>query len=179
MLQPDLNGATIGRCTIYRVVRAYPQSPHIRICVGDDDDSVARKTYYALGPRTPVLFPSEFDPTEDEVEKFLLGSKRSTIVGYRILWNGDPEKIKTLRPQAAAAMKALLVEGRREHTVNSLGESLDRGFGQFYRRSEPSKCSGREVFRFYRTRLVALGLIEVVTDAPLTEVGATTKKEER
>ena len=156
--QKSMNGLLMPREAIFVVKRIYEMAPYLTISNKKGDAT----TIYSLGPRTPVLFPKEKDPTEEEVFIFLGIRSRKQVLYYKLLWDGRSDIGKLLAPQAAALLRLMYSYGHAEFPARELHRLMNDKFDDFFGR--PAKVSGSGVFKAYRRHLVARGFLEEVVD---------------
>lgn len=164
--QPSLNGFKMEQRCIYRVTKVFPQAPYYTIAkkvVHPDESRI-----YSLGPRTPVIFPMEPSPTEEQVLRFIGGLPKKVVLGFRLLWDGKTDVRRQCQPQALIILKLMFSAGKDYYNVEDIrtlmAENFDKAVGV------AGRLTGFAVFSFYRRRLVSLGLIEeICDDAPASE----------
>lgn len=162
--QESLNRKKMSRETVYRILKVYSQSPHLAISHPEDRPE---SDIFSLGPKTPVLLPKEFDPTEEEIIRFLNPQGNKRVVGYRVLWDGKTDISHMLSPAMMAAMKLMVAFGKKQYDPRDLKRLFVDHYDRFLGR--PSKMDGEHAFILIKRRLVNLGLLEEVVDvAPKT-----------
>jgi hypothetical protein len=162
--QTSLNKRKMPRDHTFKITKVYPMAPYVAISVrlgmGPEDG------FYSLGPKTPVLYPKEVNPSEASILKFLGVKYRKKPIGYRLNWDGKIDISKQVTPQAYAILKMMLALGQKEYSAQEIHEACNTQYARFLGYS-PS-CVGYYYFKFYRRLLVSKGLIdEIVDDRPI------------
>ena len=159
--QRSCNGLPMPRSEVFQVVKVFSMAPGIRMCAGRTLGGS-----FTLYPDTPVLLPEEVDPSEEEVQKFLLGKVRRSTVGYRLNYAGQGRDwlVSQLPKSVATIIEYMYVTGIKEFTVEKVKELLDRnGVSQ--------KFTDYDLFYTHRSTLHKRGIVEVLYSDP-PEIGA-------
>lgn len=158
------NNRPINRGQVLKVEKIFPQTPNVYVCYLSGSK---HKGIFTLLPGTPVLFPNEPTPTDEEVRNFITGKPRLRVVGYRCTWDGKTDLADVLQPQAIAIIKMMYSLGRPIFEASSLHKLCNTHFEKFFGRR--AKVDGSKVFTYYRRLLVNRGLLEeVIDDSPVS-----------
>ena len=159
--QKSLNYKQLDRGVVYEVTRKFEQSPHLVIFKD------AGGAQYSLRPDTPTLYPSEPNPTDEAIARFLSPSAgRKKVVGYRMLWDGEADLRPLLSPLGRSVIRALFVVGSRTMEASEAHELLREHLPRFLERG--IKMPIDQVLLNYRRYLVDKGLLAEIVDEKRT-----------
>lgn len=160
--QASLNRLPLSREDVLVVTKVYAQSPYTVIC-----KKQGSPTQYSLPPGTPVLFPSEPDPEDEDILQFLSPVSRKKVVGYKVLWDGTEQLEPLLSPQAAACLRLAYAVGRKELPSRELNDLMLKHLPKFLLKK--SKADSRVVFMAVRRLLVDRGFLGEIVDEVLVQ----------
>lgn len=153
--QLSKNGIEIGPREVLYVEKIFLTSPYMRICrlFNRRKDRRVR----SLLPSTPVVSPTAAQPTVEQVEEFLLGSRpRRMASRYVLNWAGERVD-HLLQPQELRVLEALRDSGIKEFRPKDVTWALkDVGL--------QGKLSARRVFNHYARHYCELGLLSAIVD---------------
>jgi hypothetical protein len=159
--QPSLNGRTMSRDLVHVVTKVFSMAPHTVVCTIEGN---SKGGFYTIPPGTPVLSPSESDPTVEEIGDFLLPKLkvRKRVIGFRVLWDGKLPISGLVSRTAEAAVRAMFAVGRSEYSMQELDELFEKYYEKFLGFTPPH--SGRNALRLNSRKLVMRGLLEEISD---------------
>lgn len=157
--QVSLNNRRMPRDVTYKIVKVYPMAPHAVVSVNSENP---KDGFWTLGPGTPVLLPKDFDPSEDEVLRFLGVKTKKRVIAYKVTWDGKTDLSRVLTPQAVAAMKLMHAVGKSEYSARELHALFTKHYEKFQGR--PYKSDAAALLLYYRRHMVNQGLLEEVVD---------------
>lgn len=156
--QQSLNRRRMDREHVFRVKSVYQQSPYTVISVREDD---LFGGIYSLRPGTPVLFPRDLDPSEEEVYAFLGVAKRRRTTHVRLNWDGQ-SSLESLPPQAAALVRGMYVLGIVEASPTEIAARVAPHIAKFI--ENPGVTGVTSLLRFYKRKLVNEGFMTEFVD---------------
>lgn len=158
--QLSMNLRKMNQRSIYRITRVYDQEPRLVICV---NDGMPRDGIYSLKSGTPVLFPLESDPTEDQVFTFLGARRRKRTIAIELNWDGETPLHGVVAPQGAAFVTAMYALGIKRASLTDLINMIEPHWKKFASRRGTKDVA--RIFIAHRRKLVQEGLISEVMDA--------------
>lgn len=160
--QISLNNREMDRQKVYLVTRIYAQSPFYRVCVEQEKPD---NGFYTLGPNTPVLFPRDENPREDDVVKFLIPKSQKIVIGFKLLWDGKTSLARLLNPTEQTIVKVLFALGQEYFPLDEFNYAIM--MSSF--RKAGVHLKGYRMFTRLRLKLVNKGMLkEVLDERPLS-----------